>query len=160
MKNIIITFVILGFFTGCYSYKKADRHVYKAGRYYPGLTAAYCAERYPPLSFVKDSVIYKPGKNEQVFVYANCDTIKKTGHTSSLIKLACPACVIDTMYIYREKQVVNKAEIEQLRLVVNDMVIEKAVLQRNNKLLFHCVIILSVYTILRWILRMWKINLF
>lgn len=159
MKNIIIAFAVFVIFTGCYSYKKADRQVYKAGRYYPGLTAAYCAERYPPLSFVKDSVIYKPGKNEKVFVYADCDSIRKVGHTTSVVKIACPDCTTDTLYIYREKQVVNKAEIEQLRLTINDVMIDKSVLQRNNKLLSRCVIILAAYTILRWILKFWRINI-
>ncbi len=152
----IITALLL---VSCQAERKALKKIMKLHAVHPGATAEACAGLYPPLEYTRDSIVYKPGTpSELVYVYADCDTVadKREGK----IKIPCPPLrITDTILLYKEKQVVNRAESERLKdelLLCNKAYSREAA---ERRIFVWCLVALLVYTLLRWLLKFWQINL-
>ncbi len=151
----IITAILLA---SCQTERAAVKKILKLHAVHPAATAEACAGLYPPLEYTRDSIVYRPGAvSELVYVYADCDTVadKRVGK----LKIPCPPLrVTDTIFLYREKQVVNRAAIEKLTMNITDCNETNAVLTKEKTILFWIAIIFVSYTLLRWVLRAWRID--
>lgn len=152
----IITALLL---VSCQAERKAVKKIMKLHAVHPGATAAACASLYPPLAYMRDSVVYKPGiPSELVYVYADCDTIevKRAGK----IKIPCPPLrITDTILLYKEKQVVNRAEIEMLKTKIESCNIAYAQRVKERQILLWTTIALGVITLIGLLRRLWRIKL-
>ncbi len=167
MKNTItyiaITLSFCSMLIGCYSQKKATRQLFKVQAHYPKLTAQLCSNSYPPLVQIKDSIIHLPGrvKKEKVFVTVDCDSILKSNTKVKTVKVPCPPSEYrtDTILVYQERQVVNKAQVAVLEHERNELAKALTKEEQHNYILLRLAIVLAAYTILRWVLRIWNIKL-
>ncbi len=143
----------------CQAERKAVRKIMKLHALYPAATAEACAGLYPPLEYTRDSIVYKPGApSELVYVYADCDTVadKRAGK----IKIPCPPVrIIDTILLYKEKQVVNRAEVEKLTLKLAACKESNAILIRERAILAWIVIAFVAYALIKWLFKSWRINI-
>lgn len=159
----IFFFLIVGMvllITGCNSQKRAERSFVSLHVKHPAVVAKMCGVLYPPIDFLKDSIVYKQGNSELVFIHADCDSLRKVLPGVKTIKIPCPQTrKPDTYFVYKEKHLVNKAEVTQLQSVSVDCRSENEVLKSRNRLLMQVVLILASYTLLRWILRIWRISI-
>lgn len=169
MKNLITyTAVLLCIATmllGCYSQQKAKRQLLKAQTKHPNTVAQLCAAVYPPLALVKDSVVYLKGDIEEEIVYAevDCDSVHKVlkGASANIVRVPCPPAQnrIDTLLVYKERQVVNKAAVQVLDSKLEETASLLAKKKHENYILLRVAIVLALYTLLRWVLRIWQIKL-
>lgn len=151
----IITALML---TSCQTERGAVKKILKLHAVQPAATAEACAGLYPPLEYTRDSIVYKPGAvSELVYVYADCDTV--TDKRAGKLKIPCPPMrVTDTIFLYKEKQVVNRAEVEKLTMNITDCNEANAVLTKEKSILIWVALIFVAYTLLRWVLRVWRID--
>lgn len=160
--RMIILFVILCI-TGCNIEQKAVRKMLRLQSKYPGVMAGVCGRLYPPLEYVKDSIAYKPAKlSGMVYVYAHCDSAlaQSKKKQNVIMKIPCPKTnVADTVFIYKEKQVVNRADVERLQLRLIEAQVVESRLRTLNRLWQRSSLLLVTYTIVRWLLRLWGIRL-
>ncbi len=113
---LIITLGLAIALTGCYTQRTAQRQVTKAQAHHPAVVAALCGNFYPPVTLVKDSLVYKAGSTQYLpgdTVMVDCDTVK---NSTSVVKLSCPPQLyrVDTFHHYSERQVENKGKIAAL----------------------------------------------
>lgn len=161
--KIYTSFLLLSIFImGCTSQQRTMRSLTKITARHPHLLSGWCSRLYPPLAFAKDSMVFKPGISPGViYVHADCDSIvhaKGTGHAK--VQLPCPQQrVADTVVLYKERQLVNRAGEDLLTRQVIDLTTENAVLSNRKALYLKFVVVLAIYTLLRWILRTWSIKL-
>lgn len=150
---------------GCYSERKASKQLFKVQAHYPYNIAKLCSSIYPPISLIKDSVVHLRGtpNEELVFVEVDCDSVVKSLSLQQrkVVKAPCPTSIyqIDTLLIYKERQVIDRAEVKLLTgdlSVLNDKYIKT---KHENYILLRIAIVLGVYTLLRWVLRIWHIKL-
>lgn len=143
----------------CQAERRAVKKIMKLHAAHPGATATACAGLYPPLAYTRDSIVYKPGApSKLVYVYADCDTV--TGKQAGKIKVPCPSVrIVDTIMLYKEKQVVNRAEIEKLTFKLASCNESNAILIRERTILVWIVIAFVVYTLIKWLLKSWRINI-
>jgi len=143
----------------CQAERKAVRKIMKLHALYPAATAEACAGLYPPLEYTRDSIVYKPGAvSELVYVYADCDTVadKRAGR----LKIPCPPLrVTDTIFLYKEKQVVNRAQVEKLKEEVNSCNIAYAQRVKERQILLWTTIGLGMITLIGLLRRLWRIKL-
>lgn len=143
----------------CQAERKALKKIMKLHAAHPAATAAACAGLYPPLAYTRDSIVYKPGTpSELVYVYADCDTVadKRAGK----LKIPCPPVrIVDTIMLFKEKQVVNHAEIEKLKEEVNACNVAYAQRVKERQILLWTTIALGVLTLIRLLRRLWRIKL-
>lgn len=169
MKNVIVyyTIIICSFMMilGCYSQKKANKNLYRIQAYYPEVLAKLCSSLYPPISSVKDSFAYVRGviNSGYVFLDSGYDTVNLTvvgeNNIMSTNKPYSSFFRVDTMYIYKTIQVENTALLNKLRFEARSLVIDNAKKDKTNAILLRVSIILMVYTLIRWLLRIWYIKL-
>lgn len=169
MKNIITyTAIALSFsmmLLGCYTEKRATKQLAKVQAHHPIVVAKVCSSNYPPIERIKDSIVYKQGEpyEELVYVEADCDSaINATNNTIvKRIKVPCPTTIIqtDTLLVYKEKQVVNRAKVAVLEQELAELKETLIKTKDQNYILLRVAIILCAYTIIRWVLRIWNIKL-
>lgn len=169
MKNIITyTAITLSFsmmLLGCYTERHATKQLAKIQAHHPIVVARVCSSNYPPIERVKDSIVYKKGEpyEELVYVQADCDSVLKTSHKTIVkrIKVPCPTTIVqtDTLLVYKEKQVVNRAKVAVLEQELAELKETHIKTKEQNHILLRVAIILGVYTIIRWVLRIWNIKL-
>lgn len=152
----IITAIL---FASCQTERRLVKKILKIHAAHPAASATACAGLYPPLEYTRDSFVYKPGApSDLVYVYADCDTVadKREGK----LKIPCPPLrITDTLLLYKEKQVVNRAEEQRLKeeLGVCNKAYARRLAERN--IFLWCLLGLAVYTLLRWLLKAWRIKL-
>lgn len=169
MKNIITyTAITLSFslmLLGCYTEKYATKQLAKVQTHHPIVVAKVCSSNYPPIERIKDSIIYKQGEayEEIVYVEADCDSVLSTSDkiTVKRIKIPCPTTIVqtDTLLLYKEKQVVNRAKVAVLEQELAELKETHIKTEEQNHILLRVAIILGAYTIIRWVLRIWNIKL-
>lgn len=169
MKNIITyTAITLSFslmLLGCYTEKHATRQLAKVQAHHPIVVAKVCSSNYPPIERIKDSIVYKQGEpyEEIVYVEADCDSVLSTSDKTIIkrIKVPCPSTIVqtDTLLVYKEKQVVNRAKVAVLEQELAELKETHIKTEEQNHILLRVAIILGVYTIIRWVLRIWNIKL-
>lgn len=151
---IITSFLVM--LLGCYSENIATRHVEKAHSKYPGIVAKYCADRYPPIEEITDSVVFIPGKpvllNDTIWAH---DTVSR-----AIIKYVKQyQNKVDTLYKLRTVQVVNRANEKYLSEINLKSSVVLGKVQREIRILYWVTGVLGIYTIGRWVLRFWGIKL-
>lgn len=169
MRNIIsYTAIALSFsmmLLGCYTERHAIKQLAKIQAHHPIVLARVCGRNYTPIEQIKDSIIYKQGEpyEEIVYVEADCDSaINATNNTIiKRIKVPCPTTIIqtDTLLVYKEKQVVNRAKVAMLEQELAELKEIHIKTKDRNHILLRVAIILGAYTIIRWVLRIWNIKL-
>lgn len=143
MKNIFIITISL-VLSSCYTTDKANRRMIKIHTHYPEILAAFCAQTYPPIEYVRDSIVYRAGKEIISYAYIDCDTVRGTKATK--FKIPCPGNTrVDTVWHYKEKQAVNKAAIAVLENKLTDALHKNAVLRNTNKILLCVTAVLALY---------------
>lgn len=149
--------------SGCYTQRRAERQVYKAHLRYRQVTAQYCNAVFDPVVHVVDSYIYRPGA--AIFhtdtVAINCDSVVAMAPLQPIVKLPCPPCASRTDTVYRmvRTQVENRARIALLEQERSGLQQELAKSRAKYKMLLWPLTALAVYTLLRWLLRIWGIRL-
>ncbi len=166
MKNLLISnaIMVLIFLTGCYTGKKAQRQVIKAQSVYPEIVATLCSDMYPPLTLTKDSIVYKKGRAvmlDTLFMSIDCDTVIKNVYQNKVVRIPCPSTIssVDTVIITKERQVVNKARVKALGSKVRSLELTLEHKKSKGNILLKITVALTVYTILRWVLLIWKIRM-
>ncbi|MBW7913321.1 MAG: hypothetical protein H3C54_06405 [Taibaiella sp.] len=154
-----IYIIIALLLVSCRAERNAVKKIMKLHAAYPGATAAACAGLYPPVEYTHDSVVYKPGAPSQlVYVYADCDTVM--GKQAGRIKIPCPPVhITDTILLYKEKQVVNRADVERLKEEVNKCQVAYAKRLKERQILLWTTIALGMITAIRLLKRLWSIKL-
>lgn len=152
----IITALVLA---SCQTERAAVKKILKLHAVHPAATAEACAGLYPPLEYTRDSIVYKPGAlSELVYVYADCDTV--TDKRAGKLKIPCPPVrVADTIFLYKEKQVVNRAEVEKLKEQINTCNIANAQTMKERQILFWTTIVLGVLILFGLLRRLWRLKL-
>lgn len=169
MKNIITyTAVTLSFsmmLLGCYTERHATKQLAKVQAHHPVVVARVCSSNYPPIEQIKDSIIYKQGEpyEEIVYVEADCDSVLSTSDKTTVkrLKIPCPTTIVqtDTLLLYKEKQVVNRAKVAVLEQELAELKETHIKTKEQNHILLRVAIILGAYTIIRWVLRICNIKL-
>lgn len=156
MKYSIYIIAVL-LLTACQTERKAVKKIWKLHAAHPAATAVVCAALYPPLEYTRDSMVYKPGAAaDLVYVYADCDTVadKQAGK----LKIPCPpARAADTIFLYKEKQVVNRAATTALYNEISRCNNIRARLTRDRQILFWVALVMISYTLIRWGIKFWRI---
>lgn len=156
----LILFALAIFLNSCYTEKKAARQIIKAKVSYPEKVASYCGQFYPSSEKQIDSIIYIKGIESRTKIPVHItDTI--------LIKdLAIPLNVnrefvsrIDTVLMFKNKVIKDRGETKALELENIKLIKANAGIAKINSILIKVLIVLSVYTLLRWLLRIWHIRL-
>lgn len=139
----------------CQAERKAVKKIMKLHAAQPRATATACAGLYPPLAYTRDSIVYKPGTpSELVYVYADCDTV--SGIQAGKIKIPCPPVhITDTILLYKEKQVVNRAEVEHLKAEINNCNIAYAQKVKERQILLWVTVALGVLMLIKLLRRLW-----
>ena len=160
MKIFITYAMIAGSFcmmiTGCYSKKKAMRQMTKAQAIHPDVVAGFCNNIYAPLDWVKDSVLFTMGNEvtvDSIVLYIDCDTVSPA--MPKIVKVPCPAYKqrIDTLLIYKEKQVVNKAALVSLQAAYNELLGKYSSAKLKSKILLWVIIGLVLVMSCSWLMR-------
>lgn len=156
MKQIFYILIFGSLLFGCNSYKKATKHLIKATAGNKPAVAAWCGKLFPPVTLVKDSMVYKSGAVQgRVYVYADCDSFKNIQYGK--IKIPCPTVVqVDTIVLYKEKHIVNQAKVEKLEA---DLMLCNSELFRVNKMnsfLKKVCVGLSICVLLFVIVKLYK----
>lgn len=155
MKYIIMLLVLLA--TGCTTENRIARKLIKARVKAPAIVAVFCADMYPPLEYYKDSIVVLPGiEQEPLLLYVGCDTLKELGDK---IVVPCPQAAPDTLLKYVKQRVVNRAKEQLLEQQLQEKNRQAAALQQKNKTLGWLATVLLIYTIARWLLRIWRVKL-
>lgn len=157
MKQMVTALAALCIFSGCLTERKALKRIMKLQAAHPAAVATACAGLYPPLEYTRDSMVYKPGApSEIVYVYADCDSAATKGQ--GVVKIPCPPLhITDTLVLYKEKQVVNRAAIEALRAEVASCNNIRTRLARDRQIMFWVVSAMVSYTLIRWLIKRWRI---
>lgn len=172
--------------TGCRTPQKAaSRLVYRGMDKDAKTVYNICSDIAPPVESVRDSFVYIQGetiykKGEPYYVTIDCDSVVLANEINNSnkinqlrnnsvrvglankIRIPCPPCDsvrIDTVKRLREEIQVNKSKEYALRDENKELTEANIKLKQTNKWLWWAVITLAVYTILRWVLRAYKINL-
>lgn len=170
MATAILIATILAYLVltaGCYTEKKANRQVVKAYAEYPDLVNHYCGQWNDPIVMTRDSFIYKPGRilhipGKTQYVEVDCDSVVRNAKKTAKVQIPCTTDTIritDTVYRSRESTEVNRAKERALEAEVRELTIDKAKLQKAFSIAMWCVVLLGIYTLGRWVLRIWKIKL-
>lgn len=169
MKNIITyTAITLSFsmmLLGCYTEKHAIKQLAKIQAHHPIVVARVCSRNYPLIERIKDSIVYKQGEPDEEIVYveADCDSVINATNNTIIkrIKVPCPTTIVqtDTLLVYKEKQVVNRAKVAVLEQELAELRETHIKTKDQNHILLRVAIILCTYTIIRWVLRIWNIKL-
>lgn len=169
MKNIITyTAITLSFsmmLLGCYTGRHATKQLAKIQARHPIVVARICSRNYPPIERIKDSIVYKQGEpyEEIVYVEADCDSVINATNNTIVkrIKVPCPTTIVqtDTLLVYKEKQVVNRAKVAVLGQELAELKETNIKTKEQYHILLRVAIILCTYTIIRWVLRIWNIKL-
>lgn len=156
IPNALIAVSFCAMIAGCYTENIAERKIEKAHSHYPEIVAKYCAETYPVIDARTDSITYLPGESEIVLdtFYAH-DTFNQL----SVKYINRYERKVDTLYKLRTTQIVNRANEKYLADVNQKNVIVLAKAQKINNILIWVAVIMGIYTIGRWILRVWGIRL-
>ena len=135
MKRIWICWLLLPIiFIGCSAERAASRKLLRADRQSKYAVAEWCARLYPPVTLIKDSISYLPGKAELVYISVDCDSVSANDKTGRIVTVPCPETrVVDTVLVYKERQLVNNALVDSLRdeLQAQDTKYSKLVKYRN-----------------------------
>ena len=145
MKNIGLAWLALVIFAGCSAERAASRKLMRADRQSKYAVAEWCARLYPPVALVKDSISYLPGKAELVYVSVDCDTVQINNTSGRVITVPCPESkVVDTVFLYREKHLVNNALVKNLEseLAISTRRYNNVVKYRNVLLVVVCICLL------------------
>ena len=172
----LVLAVTLFLLTGCNAekraVKKSDKHFFKAVAWDKANVHGRCSDIAPPIVMTKDSFIYKPGKyipsSEPEYVYVDCDSVvnetKKNGSLlyGSKVNLKCPPCDsvrVDTAYVSVRNTEVDRNK--EIALEAHIKKVEELATKRHVQLRIAIIAlsVLSAYTLLRWILRIWGVKL-
>lgn len=171
MKNnltylaIAITFCMMLF--GCLTEKKAVKQIAKISHKHPEVLANECGKRYPPIDSIWEKETFIEGEPIVMFdtVTVDCDSALKvklnnansTFPTETKIKVPIRTIVkTDTFYKNKFQQVENTAMIEANRLQINKLENENIELLHARKIWMWIAIGLSVFTVLRWVVKRLK----
>lgn len=125
--------------------------------------ARLCADLYPPIEKVVDTVIYKKGipmSTAPTFRVIDCDSvIRKTKKRHVSISIPGNTIVTDTVVVYKERQLVNNAKLIEYEAQYKELDNELVKCRIQKKWLLNVLAILCIYTLARWLLRYWNIRL-
>lgn len=161
MRNsrMILTLLTTTLLVSCYTEKQANRQLVKAQTNYSGVVAKYCSQLYPVKERSIDSTVYLVGK-EEVFLRMPIDrneivasTIKTPYSSKEYIYR------VDTVMVFKDKVIEDVAKIEVLEAKNKELIKSIAGSEKVSSILLKVAIVLGVYTLLRWLLRIWYIRL-
>lgn len=161
MRNfqIILSLLATTLLTSCYSEKQASRQLVKAQTNYSGVVAKYCSQLYPVKERNRDSIVYLVGKDE-VFLSRPID---RNEIVASTIKIPHSSKEyiyrVDTVMVFKDKVIEDVAKIEALEAKNKELIKSIAGSEKVSSILLKVAIVLGVYTLLRWLLRVWYIRL-
>lgn len=147
-------------FFSCNTPKRAERVFDKANRIDHPTVASKCGEMFPPVDSIHEKVVFKEGKAITIkdTIYAQDTTV--FNDTVFITKYRVTEKIVhDTLVATKYVQVHNEGkETEQAgKILQNEKKIAKQ--QKALSISLWALIILSSYTLLRWVLRYWKIKL-
>ena len=153
MRRILSVLAVLVFLSGCLTERKATRKLMKINAVQPRVVANACSRLFPPVAYTRDSIVYKPGLPTGVaYVYADCDSAGKG--IAEKIKIPCPPLrITDTLILYKESQVVNRAAEDALREDLDACNLSKAEVIKERQILFWGLTALLFFMLIRWIIR-------
>lgn len=162
--HIVVTALLIISCLGCYTEKKATRQLIKIGYYYPKSIATYCNRHFPVVEYVRDSVVFLKGNitKKPVFIEVDCDTLMPENNVAGSEKMALRTFInhqVDTILVYKDRKVRDYSETIILQGEIKELTIEVAKKRNSLDILTKALIVLSVYTIVRWILRIWHIRI-
>lgn len=166
--RLIYILMLLVLSTGCYNAKKATRQMVRAYSEYPEVVNGLCGQWNEPIVMTKDSFIYKPGRIVRIpgktqYVEVDCDSVVRNAKKTAKVQIPCPTAdtfrITDTIYRSRESTEVNKAKERALEAEVSALKISLAKEKKAFSIAMWALIILSAYTLARWILSKWGIKL-
>lgn len=161
MRNsrMILTLLTPTLLVSCYTEKQASRQLVKAQTNYSGVVAKYCSQLYPVKERTRDSIVYLVG-TEEVFLSTPIDrneivasTIKMPHSSKEYIYR------VDTVMVFKDKVIEDVAKIEALEAKNKELIKSIAGSEKVSSILLKVAIVLGVYTLLRWLLRIWYIRL-
>lgn len=161
MRNsrMILTLLTITLLVSCYTEKQANRQLVKAQTNYSGVVAKYCSQLYPVKERTRDSIVYLVGK-EEVFLSTPID---RNEIVASTIKMPYSSKEyiyrVDTVMVFKDKVIEDVAKIEVLEAKNKELIKSIAGSEKVSSILLKVAIVLGVYTLLRWLLRVWYIRL-
>jgi len=132
------------------------KRVAKAQGRNPHVIASACASYYPSIDSVATNIIYKAG--EKVVV---SDTVTITDTLTNVLTkyITRTEKTHDTSYITKYTQIVDRARETAQAKIIKDLQEQTSKQEQNTKWWRWLALIFGVYSILRWVLRIWKIKL-
>jgi len=110
MKHILFLFSLLFFFS-CNTLHKANKRLLKVESKHPELLTKYCADRYPNVESVKDSISYVRTVDTMYTdpIFLDCDSVlRDTVYKEKKVKITCPPSLVIRDTFFKEKQVVKQ----------------------------------------------------
>jgi hypothetical protein len=177
-KLILFAFALMAvmswlFLCSCYTQHRATRQITHAQATYPTMVAELAALWYPVRRDTFERKMYLPGKEIQTpgpVQYVNCDSLTRANNGKAPVKVAvpCPPSSrrVDTVYrdriVYQENTAALEAEKGKRKQADDQHIKDVAKISSQKKALniaIWAAIILGVYTLGRWVLRIWGIRL-
>lgn len=166
IRLYVLMISLLVSLASCYTAKKAGKDLARVGVLYPQLLARCCEVSYRPLQESYDSIYYLKGTeifNDTIYSYIDCDTVsdKDVVPHNNIVSVPCPVAikVTDTVVKVRYRKEVNFAKEQRLQNEVAAISESYSAIKGRYKLLCRAFALLLIYTIVRFILRFWKIKL-
>ena len=161
--RVAICVLIALFLLSCNAEKYATKKLYKIYSKNGLAVAKLCADTYHPLEKSIDTVIYKKGVpvwNVPEVRIVDCDSIIKNKQNPNVkISLPAKAVITDTIIVYKERYLVNKAKLLKQEVQYKELNNEFVKCRTQRNWLWKVLLIVSIYTLLRWMLRFWNIRL-
>lgn len=166
-----LAIILAVFLASCSPSRKVNRIMTR----YPADAATVCGRMFPPITSTKTVTEYLPGKTVYTpgpTVHVNCDSAVAAAEKAAAagkerprtdqVSADCPPqeTRVDTVRVRDSIVVENTARVHELQNKNTALVAKAAAQQKALNITLWSLIALSIYTLIRWILRAWlRINI-
>lgn len=156
--KLVITGLVLAFiFVSCNTERQMSKKLYRLHANSNVATARFCAHVYPPIAKVIDTVMYKKGipviQSNRLYTI-DCDSVISQSKTRTVkVLVGDSVTVIDTLVVYKERQLVNKANEKLLAATNESLRVSVAKYKTQRNWLVKVVVVLLVFLLVKWLLK-------
>lgn len=150
--------LILFMFSGCNVTNRAERKLDKSIRLDRMPFTERCASDFPGTDSVHEKIVFKPGTTLYDTVFTTeVEVLQDTVYVikTKTVTLKTVDTAVETKYV----KVVDRAKEEMQAAVIKKQDAEIAKYKERDRIKTIALLVLSAYTLLRWILRKWGVKL-
>lgn len=150
--------------SGCSVFKmtetRAAKKIASVEQKQPQVLYNYCSLRFDPVIREHYDTVIREGQVIIDSVEVDCDSVMKVPVITKIVKVPCPPHKADTVVITKTVTTVDNAKIAALTVERDKALLAEQKQTQGRKIWMWIAISLMVYTVLRWVLKIWlKITL-